>query len=122
MKTQIPIAKEGEIVSACIEYLLRRRHFVWRNNTGAQLLESKDSDGVAHSRFFRSGIKGSADIIGISKSYKAGESTGRFIAVECKRPGNKPTPEQLEFLGEIRKRGGYAIVAYSIDDLIKGGL
>lgn len=53
---------------------------------------------------------GTADITGCSKD-------GRFVAVECKIKPNKPTELQEHYLGEIRKRGGIALVAYSLDDV-----
>ena len=36
-----------------------------------------------------------------------------------KRPGGsyKPTPAQLEFIEEVRKRGGYAGVVRSVEDV-----
>lgn len=58
----------------------------------------------------RFGKVGSADIIGLSPQ-------GRFIAVECKDK-SKATEKQIEFLEEVRKRGGIAILAHSIDDVI----
>ncbi len=42
---------------------------------------------------------------------------GRFLAVECKRPGEKPTPEQESFLELVRRKGGVAIVAHGVEDL-----
>lgn len=44
---------------------------------------------------------------------------GRFAAIEVKKKGNKPTPEQLEFLGRVRHNGAIGILAYSIDDVMK---
>ena len=32
--------------------------------------------------------------------------TGRFFAIEVKKRGNKPTPEQLEFLDRVRQANG----------------
>jgi len=41
------------------------------------------------------------------------------MSVGGKRPGNQPTPEQLEFLDAVRRANGVAIIAYSIDDVMK---
>ncbi len=38
-------------------------------------------------------------------------SSGRFIAIECKRPGGKPTARQKNILREIAAAGGLAVVA-----------
>jgi hypothetical protein len=55
-------------------------------------------------------FKGSSDIIGVAKD-------GRMIAIECKRPGKKPTPEQEFFLNEVKRRGGIAFVATSYEEV-----
>ena len=55
--------------------------------------------------------KGIADIIGCYK--------GRFLAIEVKRPGEKPTPDQQEFLDRYSSAGGICFVARSVDDVIQ---
>lgn len=55
--------------------------------------------------------KGIADIIGVAPG-------GRFCAFEVKRNGGRVSPEQRTFLEEVGKRGGYAAVVYSLDDII----
>ena len=42
---------------------------------------------------------------------------GCFVAVECKRPGKRPTAEQQSFLDLVRRQGGIAIVAHGLEDL-----
>ncbi|MGD9711891.1 MAG: hypothetical protein AB7V46_07500 [Thermomicrobiales bacterium] len=44
------------------------------------------------------------------------DGTGRSLAVEVKVPGNKATVEMLEFDNEIRRRGGHAGVATSVEE------
>ena len=44
---------------------------------------------------------------------------GRFIAIEVKRKGNKPTPLQLAKIEQIRASSGIAFIAYSKDDVVK---
>lgn len=71
---------------------------LFRNNTGAF------NDGV---RLIRYGLAiGSSDLIGIVD--------GRFFALEVKQPGKKPTKEQLQFLGCVRRHGGFAAVVTSV--------
>lgn len=41
---------------------------------------------------------------------------GKLIAVECKAM-TRPTRLQLDFLEQVRKRGGIAIVAYGLADV-----
>lgn len=55
---------------------------------------------------------GVPDIIGIHQ--------GRFVGIEVKAPNGKPSVQQSRFLDEIRKQGGIAILAYSVDDVIQG--
>lgn len=40
---------------------------------------------------------------------------GRFVAIEVKRPGQKPTPIQEAFLASIAKKGGVAFWADNLD-------
>lgn len=94
--------KEQDLVRQILDYLNLKGHFAWRNNTGA-FKNSKD-------QFFRFGLKGSADILGISKD-------GKFIAVECKQPGKKPTFFQEQFLAQVNDRKGIAIVAFALEDV-----
>jgi VRR-NUC domain len=42
---------------------------------------------------------------------------GRLLAVECKRAGRKPTPDQLRALEELHKRGALVCVAHAITDV-----
>lgn len=42
---------------------------------------------------------------------------GRFIAIEVKIPGNKPTPFQLAFIEQVKSAGGIGEVMYSFDEL-----
>ena len=44
--------------------------------------------------------------------------SGRFVAIEVKRPGNKPSKLQLAQLRRIQAAGGVAMVAESVDDVI----
>ena len=62
---------------------------VWRNNTGAVRTGR---------RFFRFGINGMPDIIGVT-------ATGRFIACEVKMDGKKPTEIQMWCHGLLKKLG-----------------
>ncbi|NCX94329.1 MAG: VRR-NUC domain-containing protein [Gammaproteobacteria bacterium] len=95
---------ETSEVKVILDYLERFTKFVcWRQNQGAMKLDTR------YIRFsYRDGI---SDIIGIAPD-------GRFVAIEVKRPGKKPTPTQAEFLEMIRRQGGIAIVATSLQSVI----
>ena len=53
---------------------------------------------------------------------------GKFVAIEVKTGKNLPTPLQRKSIYDIEKSGGYAIVAYSLTEVInfinsiKGGV
>ena len=44
---------------------------------------------------------------------------GKFIAIEVKRPGGKATPIQSQYIEEIKRAGGIAFVAHSVDEVVK---
>lgn len=44
---------------------------------------------------------------------------GRFVALELKRPGGRPTPLQLRRLDEVRAAGGIAAVVHSVEDALR---
>lgn len=96
---------EHQIQNAILNYLhMLVNCYAWRNNSGGTTFTNKSGK----SYFIKFGLKGSADIIGCYK--------GHFIAIEVKRPKGETTSEQDSFLQSIRDCGGYAIVAYSVDD------
>lgn len=101
--------KEQDILNACLQYLQLRGFLAWRQNSGAVV-----SVHQGRRRFVRfNGAPGCADILGIVGHL------GTFLAVEIKRPGNKPTAKQLSFLDAVRRHGGMAIVADSVESLAR---
>jgi len=58
--------------------------------------------------------RGIADIIGCLPPH------GKYFAIEVKRPGEKPTKWQREFLREMEQAGGIAVVAHCIEDVMEG--
>lgn len=109
---QIP---ERAVLHACLEYLARKNVFAWRQNQGSMKMPNEVDPANPFrrrkNRFIRfAGVDGISDIIGIYK--------GRFLAIETKRVGKKPTKEQRDFLDAIEKGGGIAIVAFTVDDVI----
>ena len=55
--------------------------------------------------------KGISDIIGIYK--------GRFLAIEVKRPGLKPSEHQQAFIDRVNEEGGIGFVAWFPEDVVK---
>lgn len=101
---------EKETQNLILHYLNLKGHYCWRNNTGMFFGEYKGKKWAT-----KVGIKGSSDIIGVDKN-------GRGLAIEVKKKGGKTSPEQDLFLKQIKDRGGVALVAYSLDDVINAGL
>lgn len=99
--------KETHLVNQIIDYLNYRGHFVQRTNSGALPITAPSG----RTRFIRLAGAGTSDITGCSKD-------GKFLAIEAKIKPNKPTELQEAYLEEIRKRGGIARVAYSLDDVM----
>jgi Holliday junction resolvase len=86
---------EAKITSAIRSLLKTVGVFAWKNWSGPM-----------------SSPKGIADIIGCWK--------GRFVAIEVKTAGGRVSPDQERFLESVRRHGGIALVARSIDDVIDG--
>lgn len=103
--------REQDTVKAILQYLSLRGIPCWRMNTGAMLSEYRGKR-----RLIRFGAVGMSDIIGIIPR------VGRFLAIEAKLPGKKPTPEQTAFLQAVIKAGGFAFVAHSVEDVQDHGL
>lgn len=97
--------KESEVQKLILDYLRLNGCLVFKVNNGGVYIKSRDC-------YMKGPIKGVPDIVGLT-------SKGRFIGVEVKVKYNKPSAEQLSFLAEIKKRKGIALVAYSLDDIIK---
>lgn len=81
---------------------------IWRQNTGAARLPGKNRT----TQVVRFGVKGAADLTGIVIA------TGRRVEIEVKRPGNKPTAEQVSYGEFIRKNGGIYLVVHSIQETL----
>lgn len=97
---------EKEIQAAICDYLIFRRHFFWRNNTGA--FETKSGG------FVRFGAKGSPDIILIFQ--------GRAYFLEVKRKSGVMSLDQESFAEAAKAAGARYHVVRSVDDVRRLGL
>ena len=106
-----PVEPESSVLSGVLKVLQlhRRVAFAARMNSGAGRFMYPDG---STSQFLRFGFKGMSDILGLLVD-------GRFLAVECKRAGEKLTDEQQAFFELVRNNNAVAIVAYGIDDVIR---
>ena len=76
--------------------------------------------GGGYRRFV--GLRGVSDILGIlpQRAEVVGEGMVRFgnlLAVEVKRPGEKPRPEQTAFLEGVNGLGGVGLCVHSVGEL-----
>jgi hypothetical protein len=95
------LTPEGRVKAACLRYLERRHIRAWNNPTGAVRIAD---------RWVHFGKRGSADIIWLLPG-------GRFLAVEVKAPDGRLSPEQKQFIADIRDEGGFAVCVKSIKEL-----
>jgi hypothetical protein len=94
----VPRPLEAEVQRACVALLESRGVFLWRNNSRVMKVPGKGG----RDRLMRmGGGKGSPDLMGLLPG-------GRFIAVEVKRPGERPRPDQYDWLDRVRSAGGVA--------------
>ena len=98
---------ESEISRTIRDYLELHGCLMVRVNSGAIMLGDPDT---GKKRMYRGAEKGTSDLLGCLPG-------GKFLAVEVKRPGKKPTDAQREFLGRVIDAGGIGIVATSIEDV-----
>lgn len=97
---------EANIQNAILVALSEAGCVVWRQNTGAYKC---DKTG----RLIRYGLcVGSSDIIGIAPD-------GRFLAIEVKRVGGAVRKGQPEFIRAVRRTGGLAGIARSVEDAMR---
>ncbi len=91
---------------------------VWRNNTGQAwhgkvIHKAGQQVTLSDARMQPYGIcVGSADLIGIAPC-------GRFLAVEVKTATGRVSKEQQTFIDAVRRSGGIAGIARSIEDALE---
>lgn len=97
---------ESDIQKTIIDYLKIKRHFFWRNNSGAYKTENGG--------FVRFGEAGSPDICIVKDGF--------FIGLEVKASKGKQSPNQIEWEKAIKAAGGEYYVVRSLDEVIEIGL
>ena len=94
----MPQPTENQIQSSILERLgMLQGAFFWRENSGVFNVGDGDKK-----RFFRAGIEGIADIMGVYM--------GCAVAIEVKRPGRKQSLAQIAFQQKFDRCGGVYIV------------
>lgn len=110
--------KESQLQSLILLALSEAGCKIWRCETagvwvGVVIHRSNATVTLAEARMIQAGLtKGGSDIIGIAPD-------GRFLAVEVKTPTGRIRPEQTVFLDVVRKAGGIAGVARSVEEALR---
>jgi hypothetical protein len=86
---------ESRVKAGVLKYMRLRQIKAWSNPSGAVRIRP--------GKFMSFGLKGSADILGCLPD-------GRFLAVEVKAVHGRLSPEQRQFLAEIKTLGGMAVM------------
>lgn len=100
MNARPPRERESKVQRAIVVRLSRLGVRLWRRNTGA--MTATHNGKTRHVRF---AAPGQSDLWGVDRK-------ARHWEIEVKRPGNKPTEKQMEWLKEMTARG---CVAYWAD-------
>lgn len=105
MKTKKHLS-EANVLTAIRIALAKAGVPIWRNHVS---LSKQESGAMA-----RTGLAvGSADLIGLVPPF------GRFIAIEAKKPaGGRVTERQVRWLAVVRRCGGVAGVARSVEEAL----
>lgn len=98
---------EKQIENSILNYLRANGIFCWKAQSVGLFDPTKKIYRRSNNKHH---IKGVSDILGIMPN-------GRFLAVEVKSEKGRATPEQLQFIENIKESGGIALLARSIDDL-----
>lgn len=106
--------RERQIVIE-IRKAMGKRGIVLLNNP-IGMARYPDRYGNMQQVFYGVGGKGGSDLIGWMALEILGARLGVIIAMEVKRPGQNPRPEQEKFLNAVRLAGGIAGVVRSVRD------
>jgi len=100
------VAKEEKQIQNTIEkYLTLKKHFYWKNNTGAFKRDN---------HFYRFGAVGSPDICVVKDGF--------FIGLEVKTKTGKQSEGQKDFEKRLKEAGGEYYVIKSLEDVKNIGL
>jgi hypothetical protein len=95
--------EEADIQRAIIETLRSMNIFAFRNHSQGIKLAGRGR--------VKNPNRGAPDILAIIPP------KGIFLGIEVKKPGGKPSPEQLQWIDDIRANGGIAFVCDDVNQL-----
>jgi hypothetical protein len=98
--------RETDLKKSIVDYLKLLGFLAWVQNVGGVKFTAKSGK----QRFVKFGFAGLSDILCVLPG-------GRFLVVETKRLDNVASQAQKDFIAEVERRGGIAVLAYSLDDV-----
>lgn len=104
---------EKDIQNTICEYLARKKHFFWRQNTAPTI--QKSGDQWAFRRMPKYAMKGVPDILIVTDG-------GYMVFLEVKRKGSKQSPDQIVFQERCKEKGCEYYVVHSLEEVIEIGL
>lgn len=99
--------REKVVEARIFAFLKNKDIFCWKNDS-VGIFDPKNK--IYRKNMNRNRFNGVSDILGILPD-------GRFLAIEVKKEGGKPTPDQIKFIAKILARGGVAFVADSVEEV-----
>lgn len=106
------VQHEAKPTREIIDYIKTIGGFAWRQNNLPSPIYGPGGRVIGMRPV---ALRGISDILGVlPKRYGDG---GIIIAVEVKSSTGKPSQDQIDFLDNIRRRGGVAIVARCVGDV-----
>src|SRR3990172_816056 len=110
------IMTEADIMRAIQIEVSKHNCRLFRNNCGQAI--------TASGNIIRFGLAnpGGSDLIGWTPVLITQDMVGSrvciFTAIEVKRPRKKPTQSQADFIEAVKKAGGIALVACSVEEVL----
>ena len=98
--------KESDIQKSILDYLKIKHYVIFKHRSVG--IYKQDTGKYIPLAF---GEKGISDLI-------ACDPYGRFWAIEVKKPGGRPSQEQLDFLSRVRENNGVALLVDSLDQVL----
>lgn len=107
-----PLMAEAVVQNAILDMLLIHRRVAWCMVITTGVFKVKGGGHLTTGHYLNDDGKrltGMSDILGQLTG-------GRLFAIEVKRPGEKPTKEQLDFISLVNRKGGVAGWADNVHD------
>jgi Holliday junction resolvase len=96
---------EKHVQREILNYLQANGYMAWKNHLGGIRMGGGRTT-------VKNPARGAPDVFAVKG--------GRFYGIEVKKPGGKVAAHQMEWLQRLRSHGGFAVIAESLEDCIRG--